>query len=172
MKIEVASPQHAAAYRAYFQACRVEGFAYYLASGDDADAWFPQLLRHARGEALPAGWTPCQTWFLLDDDGRIAGAARLRMGDTPEILDRFGHIGLEVLPPWRGHGYGKVLLQYVQSMGAAPASGNWVLACPADNIASIRTVEACGGQRLDEIRQPDGAILRRYSLTSLGGMFD
>ena len=170
MKIEAASEQHLSVYRRYFQACRDEDFEYYRGLPCDADGWLHKVVQHADGEALPDGWVPCQTWFLLSDDGEIAGAARLREGETAVIQDLIGHIGFEVLPQWRGNGYGRVLLQYVQAMAPPPACGNWVLVCDADNQASVRTIEACGGQRLEDMPQPDGRVLRRYSLASLGLM--
>ncbi|AUH50161.1 hypothetical protein CXB49_04665 [Chromobacterium sp. ATCC 53434] len=172
MKIESASEQHMAAYRRYFQRCRGEDFEYYRELGDDADGWFRKMVRHADGEALPAGWVPYQTWFLLEDDGEIAGAARLRRGETEVIQDRIGHIGFEVLPEWRGNGYGRVLLQYVQAMAGQPACGNWVVVCDSANPAATRTVEACGGQMLEDVRLADGTVLRRYSLTSLASLIE
>lgn len=170
MKIEAASEQHLSAYRRYFESCRAEDFEYYRGLADAADAWLHKVVQHADGEGLPDGWVPCQTWFLLTDDGEIVGAARLREGETEVIQDKIGHIGFEVLPAWRGHGYGRVLLQYVQAMAAAPACGNWVLVCDATNLAAVRTIEACGGQRMDDMPQPDGSVLRRFSLTSLASL--
>ncbi len=170
MKIESASERHMTAYRRYFQRCRDEDFEYYRGLGDDADGWLSRMVKHADGEALPAGWVPYQTWFLLADDGEIAGAARLRQGETDVIQDRIGHIGFEVLPEWRGHGYGRVLLQYVQAMAGQPVCGNWVVVCDAASPASIRTIEACGGQLVEELAQADGTVLRRYSLTSLASL--
>ncbi|UTH72719.1 GNAT family N-acetyltransferase [Chromobacterium sp. IIBBL 290-4] len=172
MKIESASEQHLEAYRAYFDACRKEGLKYYQDLGDDADHWLRQLVLHAEGKSLPAGWVPCQSWFLLTGGGEIVGSIRLRLGETAVIQDEIGHVGYEVLPQWRGHGFGKVLLQYVQSLGNVPVCGNWVLVCDATNIASIRTIEACGGQRLEDMPQPDGTVLRRFSLTSLAGIIE
>ncbi|WP_158253672.1 GNAT family N-acetyltransferase [Chromobacterium alticapitis] len=172
MKIEAASEQHQSAYRLYFRHCREEGFDYYCELPDDADGWLSKVLQHADAEALPEGWVPCQTWFLLTDDGEIVGAARLREGETEVIQDEIGHIGFEVLSSWRGHGYGRVLLQYVQAMAAAPACGNWVLVCDAANIAGLRTIEACGGQRLEDMPQADGSVARRYSLASLASLIE
>ena len=172
MKIEAASEHHLPAYRRYFQACREADFEYYRGLEGDAGHWLGQVVLHAQGKSLPAGWVPCQTWFLLTGEGEIIGAARLRQGETDVIQDLIGHIGFEVLPPWRGHGYGRVLLQYVQALGSCPACGNWVLVCDAASPAAIRTIEACGGQRLEDMPQPDGRVLRRFSLTSLAGLMD
>ncbi|OHX13238.1 hypothetical protein BI347_06765 [Chromobacterium sphagni] len=172
MKIEAASESHLPAYRRYFQACRAEGLEYYRELDGDAGEWLRQLLRHAERESLPEGWVPYQTWFLVTGEGEIAGAARLRQGETDVIQDEIGHIGFEVLPPWRGNGYGRVLLQYVQALGLCPACGTWVVVCDAASPASIRTIESCGGQRLEDMPQKDGRVLRRFSLTSLAGMLD
>ncbi|MEN3029214.1 GNAT family N-acetyltransferase [Chromobacterium amazonense] len=171
MRIEAASEKHLSAYRQYFQACRELDFDYYRDLADDADAWLRKLVRHADGEEMPAGWVPCQIWFLLTPEGEIVGAARLRHGETHMIQEKIGHIGFEVLPKWRGNGYGRVLLQYVQAIAEQPECGNWVVVCDAANAAAVRTVETCGGQLLEDVRQADGTVLKRYSLTPIGGLF-
>ncbi|WP_019102635.1 GNAT family N-acetyltransferase [Chromobacterium haemolyticum] len=171
MHIEAADQKHLPAYRPFFLACHEEGLDYYRRAGSDPDAWLGQLLQHAEGRALREGWVPCRTWFLINGRTEIIGAIRQRLADSALIVERIGHIAFEVLPAWRGHGYGRVLLQYVQTLGEKPAHGNWVLVCPADRPAAVRTVEACGGQLL-ETMENGGRAFRRYSLTALAAWDD
>ncbi|MDF0606367.1 GNAT family N-acetyltransferase [Neisseriaceae bacterium TC5R-5] len=166
MRIEAASLMHLVAYETYLEACRQQAWPHYQNINIDAESHLQSLLKHAQGQDLPEGEVACQTWFLLDSAGQIIGAIRLRRADTPFVLDQAGHIEFEVLPAWRGQGFAKVLLQYVQTLGDRPASGNWVIVCLASNAAAIHTIESCGGQLLG-IQKEQGQMLKRYSLTSL-----
>jgi predicted acetyltransferase len=103
-----------------------------------------------------ARFVPCTTlWWVEGDDylGRLA--IRHRLNDF--LLDVGGHIGYDVRPSARRQGHATAML-----LGALPwARGLGIeralVTCDDDNVASIRVIEAAGGE-LEDVR----GVKRRY----------
>ena len=170
MHIEAADPKHQSAYRPFSWPVTKRGWNIIAAPATTRRlAGAVAAACRRAGPARRLGAVP----HLVPDQWPIRNHRRgaPAAGDSALIVERIGHIAFEVLPAWRGHGYGRVLLQYVQTLGEKPAHGNWVLVCPADRPAAVRTVEACGGQLLATMELGD-RTLRRYSLTALAAWDD
>lgn len=118
------------------------------------DTWrspggFDAFVRQVRAEevdpdALPPGWVLTSTRWWVDGEtylGRIA--VRHTLNDF--LADVGGHIGYDVRPGARRQGHATAMLRAVlplaHDLGIDPA----LITCNADNVASIRVIEAAGG---------------------------
>jgi predicted acetyltransferase len=119
--------------------------------------------KQSRGEGLPEGWVPGTTLFLVDDE-RILGVANIRHWLT-EHLERFGgHVGYSVRPSERCKGYATELLRrVVEYAGETLGIDRLLVTCGAENVASARVIEKCGGVLEDEsFHDAAGKKVRRY----------
>ena len=60
-----------------------------------------------------------------------------------------GHIGYIVRPSWRHKGIATNMLKQVLDTGISRSIGKLLLTCDEGNIASEKTILACGGQLQD-----------------------
>ena len=103
-----------------------------------------------------ARFVPCTTlWWIDGDDylGRLAIRHRL----NEFLLDVGGHIGYDVRPSARRQGHATAMLlaalPWARDLGIERA----LVTCDDDNVASIRVIEAAGGE-LEDVR----GVKRRY----------
>jgi predicted acetyltransferase len=91
-----------------------------------------------------AGLVPQSTLWLVDGQEYL-GRLSIRHALTDRLRIEGGHIGYEIRPTQRRHGYATVML----GMGLPIANGLGIdpalLTCDATNIASQRVIEANGG---------------------------
>jgi predicted acetyltransferase len=127
-----------------------------------------QFLRNA-----PAGREPGEErkekspsyhfWMRLDPASQppipMAGTVSLRIGQTPDLVMYFGHIGYNVYPVVRGHHYAQRACQLVfrlaRQHGINPL---WITTDP-ENAASRRTCERLGGALVDTVDVPRDHVL-------------
>jgi len=89
---------------------------------------------------------PCSHRWLIDETQAIVGVARVRHNiDTPFLAEEAGHVGYDVPPARRGHRYGVATLQAALAEARHLGLARVLLCCDADNPASWRTIEGCGG---------------------------
>ncbi|NUR16836.1 MAG: GNAT family N-acetyltransferase [Dermatophilaceae bacterium] len=98
-------------------------------------------------------------WVL--DDGRLVGTVAIRHALTPSLVAEGGHIGYAVRPAARRRGVATAAL--AQALGVAARRGidPVLVTCDLTNVASARTIAACGGV-LEDSR--DG-VLRHWIRT-------
>ena len=91
--------------------------------------------------------------IVAADDGANIGHLNFRVGDTEHIRVCAGHIGYQVHPEYRGHGYAlqacNAITPFVRLFYDAVT-----ITCDPDNRASIRTIERLGASFLDEVPVP------------------
>lgn len=133
---------------------------------DNAPGWtdrtaFGAFADAVRADALdetprPDHHVPCTTlWWVDGEDylGRIA--IRHRLNDV--LLEVGGHIGYDVRPSRRREGHATAMLRealpWARDLGIDPA----LVTCDLDNVASVRVIEAAGGE-LEDVR----GVKRRY----------
>ncbi|MEI6171083.1 MAG: GNAT family N-acetyltransferase [bacterium] len=115
--------------------------------------------RWSEGEP-PEGWVPSTTSFLVDE-GRILGVSNLRHWLTPHLLDHGGHVGYSVRPSERNRGHATRLLRDAARRARCLGIERLLVTCDANNAASARVIEKCGGILENEVRTDDAPI-RRY----------
>ena len=98
-------------------------------------------------------------------DGRMIGVLDVRHELTTDFLREYGgNIGYAVRPSERKKGYAsqmlRLALKYCQSLSIKSAR----LGCYADNIASIRTIEKCGGIQVEQKRYTNGKPMLVYEV--------
>ncbi|QIK75984.1 GNAT family N-acetyltransferase [Nocardioides piscis] len=129
------------------------------------DTWrtsegFEAFVRQVRAEevdetVLPERWVLTSTRWWVDGDcylGRVA--VRHRLNDF--LRDVGGHIGYDVRPSARRQGHATAMLRAVLPHARSLGIDSALVTCDADNAASIRVIEACGGiledRRGDKLR--------------------
>ena len=117
------------------------------------------FVRWSDGEP-PKGWVPSTTSFLVDE-GRILGVSNLRHWLTPHLLEQGGHVGYSVRRSERNRGHATRLLRNAARKARRLGVERLLVTCDADNIASARVIERCGGDLENEV-PTDDAPIRRY----------
>jgi predicted acetyltransferase len=112
-----------------------------------------------RATEMPPPWVP-STFLLALVAETIVGRTSIRHRLNDRLLLLGGHIGYAVLPEHRRRGYATEILR--QSLVIACSFASPVLVtCDEDNIASARTIEACGGVLENVVDDPDGGPRKR-----------
>ena len=105
------------------------------------------------GDALQ-GLVPYYHFKIIDADEIVIGHINFRVGDTSHIRITAGHIGYQVLPEHRGHGYAlaacKALAPFVRSH-----YDRVVLTVDPANAPSIRVIERLGALFIEEVDVPE-----------------
>ena len=90
-------------------------------------------------------------WMLADEDKhRVLGMINLRHYLNEKLERTSGHIGYSIRPSERQKGYGKLQLEMGLDILRQKGVERALLTCDFDNVASYKTIEACGG-RLESI---------------------
>ena len=106
-------------------------------------------------------------WVLLTQyfgiyNGKIIGTIQIRHYLNDFLLRSGGHIGYSIRPTERRKGYGaqtlNLALDYCKRLGLKKI----MLGCYKDNIASVKTIEKCGGVCEKEITYIDGKPVLIY----------
>jgi predicted acetyltransferase len=120
---------------------------YFYRARPDFAGYVQSLLDEALGLGLPANWVPCSHRWLLDASGPIVGLVRVRHNIlSPFLAEEGGHIGYDVPPAQRGHGYAVACLQAGLEVARALGLPRVLLCADTDNPASWKTIEKCGGR--------------------------
>ena len=127
--------------------------------------WAEQLAlfaREAAGVDLPRGRVPSD-FLLAEVDGVVVGRSSVRHRLTPALLAVGGHVGYAVRPAFRRRGHATAILR--ESLHRCHEQGipRVLVTCDDGNLASARTIEACGGVLEDVLDLGPGVPpTRRY----------
>ena len=98
------------------------------------------------------GFVPCYSFRIIAGSYEV-GHVNLRIGDTDHIQLYAGHIGYEVLEPFRGHRYA-----YQACLALAPFVRSFypsvIITADPDNQASLRTIQRLGAVFINEVPVP------------------
>ena len=119
--------------------------------GPGFGAYVQRLHDGARGVDLPEGHVPTSTYWLVRDGRTVLGVTRLRHYLNDSLLEGGGHIGYDIRPCERGKGYGRMILAMALEKARARGIKRAMVSCLADNIASVKIIEANGGVQDGEI---------------------
>ncbi|MGI5838385.1 MAG: GNAT family N-acetyltransferase [bacterium] len=111
----------------------------------------------------PSGLVKATTLFLTCAD-EIIGAINIRHTLNEYLLNYGGHIGYGIKPSKRGHGYAKTMVQMIYPLLKELRLDRVLIICAADNIASAKTIEGCGGEFEKEVMDENNKAIRRYWL--------
>lgn len=137
-------------------------------AGEPPFARYLEILKQqSLGIAIAPDYVPSTVLFAFLGE-RIVGRVAIRQHLTP-LLERIaGHIGYVVVPEFRGRGYGaEMLRQALRIAHEDYGIGRVILTCDQDNIASIRTIEKCGGVLEDIVDEPGLEKPRRRYLVEI-----
>lgn len=118
-----------------------------------------QQLEQIDRSKLPPGYVPASIYWLIDDDEYIGRLSfRHELNNWLRLFG--GHIGYEIRPSKRQHGYGKEILRLglekVKEHGLAKA----LVTCDEDNIGSKKIIEHNGG-KLENVVAIEGEPTRK-----------
>ncbi|WP_309133432.1 GNAT family N-acetyltransferase [Cellulomonas sp.] len=158
-----------AAWAAHDEIAR-EGFEFLPRAerGGDWAAYLRRLEDERTGADLPAGRVPA-TFLVADVAGVVVGRVSVRHTLNDHLSVVGGHIGYVVLPAYRRRGYATAMLR--ESLVVARSAGvhRALVTCDDENVASIRTIERCGGVLEDVVHVPGApGARRRYRVATDG----
>lgn len=166
MEIVSASKDYLEQYCDYVMECYLDGNLHYEDAASDPQSYLNKVIANSSGHQLPQGWVPSSTYFAIEN-GRILGAIRVRKGTNDYIRNVIGHIGYETRPSERGRGVAKAMLLWVTRNQLAKEA---IVTCSADNHASRKVIEACGGTPLESyIDDNVNRKTLRFKLSSVYG---
>lgn len=112
------------------------------------DGDFEDYLRRmqilAKGENIPAGEVPRNTYFLFCGE-KIIGRSEIRRELNSELEMIGGHIGADIRLSERKKGFGILILKLTLEKAAQLGLKKVLVTCNRENIASAKTIEKCGG---------------------------
>jgi len=130
-------------------------FLHYYEEGMPFRRYLEVLGEQARGVNTPPDHVPT-TFLFAFVCGRIVGRVSIRHHLNPTLERRGGHIGYVVVPEFRGKGYATAMLRKALQITRDDLGLSRVLVtCDDDNVASMRTIEKCGGVLEDVVDGPD-----------------
>ena len=134
------------------------------------DDWLESVRRNADARTVRPDWVEADTYFVLRErDGVCVGMVDLRHSLGQPFLKEFGgHIGYAVRPSLRRRGYGVQMLRLALARARALGLSEVMLSCFAQNTASARTIEACGGSCVETKPYTDGTPVRVYRIALSG----
>jgi len=124
-------------------------------SGTFAVAWegygsFHALLSRMKADGFPTPeFVPMDSYFI-EANGRILGEIYIRHRLTPHLENIGGHIGYKVRPSCRNRGVATTALRLAIKRLAEIGVERALVTCNATNAASVRVIEKCGGDRIED----------------------
>ncbi len=82
---------------------------------------------------------------LFNQENRLLGLIQIRLDLKGYLIEFGGHIGYCVRPSERGKGYAKIMLNLALDVCKEMGLDKVLITCLESNIASAKTIEACGG---------------------------
>jgi predicted acetyltransferase len=107
-------------------------------------------------------WVPHSTYWLINEENVLVGAANIRHRLNQKLLDSGGHIGYGIRPSYRLNGYASALLSMSLSITRKMGIEKVLLVCDKGNIASEKTILKNGGLFDSEFVEDNGNTVRRF----------
>ena len=111
---------------------------------DSYDEWLKSVTDNTSSESVNPEWVVTDTYFAIDETGRIAGIVDLRHELKGFLLD-FGNSGYSVRPSERRKGYATSMLGLIVERAKEIGLERLQLSVERTNEASIKTILKNGG---------------------------
>lgn len=125
------------------------------------ESFLEEMRNLQTGKRLEPGKVNSSTYWLVNEEGRILGAANIRHELNQQLLTIGGHIGYGIRPSERRKGYAARLLALALDKAKALGILKVLVTCDKDNIGSARTIQRNNGI-LDSEENLNGTIIQRY----------
>jgi predicted acetyltransferase len=123
-------------------------------------AWVARLTDQSDpAKTIAAGKHRCTYRWIVESD-RVLGGTALRHGDDDYVLWA-GHIGYGIRPSARRRGLATWALGRMLDEARVLGLDRLLAVCAVDNVASVKTIERCGGV-FEGIRDTTFGPARRY----------
>lgn len=111
---------------------------------DRYDVWLAAVTANQSAETVSPDWVVTDTFFAVDETGRIVGIIDLRH-TLNDFLKDFGNCGYSVRPSERRKGYATEMLRLLCAEAKAAGMTALHLSVERDNLPSVRTIVKNGG---------------------------
>lgn len=126
-------------------------------------AKFIQMLDDCENGIVDKRFCSTTSFFVIDENDRLIGAASLRHYLTCEGFRTWGHIGYGVRPSERRKGCATMILRLMLEQAKAKRIYQVLIGVHDSNIGSWKTVEKCGGILENTVKvENDEEPIRRY----------
>jgi predicted acetyltransferase len=98
-------------------------------------------------------FVPYYHFRIVAADGSDVGHINFRVGDTEHVRFFAGHIGFQILEPFRGHRHALHACHAIAPL-VRTLYETVIITCDPDNVASMRTIERLGASFIDEVTAP------------------
>lgn len=95
------------------------------------------------------------SYFVIDEEDRLIGAASLRHYLTVKGLGTWGHCGYGVRPSERNKGYGTEILKLLLDEAKSKRIYRVLVSAHKSNVASCKVIEKCNGILENTVTDPD-----------------
>lgn len=137
-----------------------------------------RLLDWEDATKIPPEWVTTSVYWLVDDElegakqvpddgeGVYIGRLNVRHELTKSRYEFSGHIGYEIRPSMRQHGYGKEILRLGLEKARERGLHHVLVTCDETNIGSKKIIEANGGRFQNAVTQEGSPVKKlRYWIT-------
>ena len=130
----------------------------------DEFAAFIQMLDQTELGNQDKRFCSATSYFVIDENDRLIGAASLRHYLTVEGFNTWGHIGYGVRPSERRKGYGTEILKLILEEAKKKKIYKVLMGAHKSNKGSCKVIENCNGIFENEVTDPDNIneTINRY----------
>lgn len=131
----------------------------------DFDEWLDRNKLIENKSTCPDGLVTAMQYIYTDDnESKVIGMINLRLELNDFLLKFGGHIGYSVVPSERHKGYAKAMLKEGLKFYKSRDYEKVLITCDVNNIASAKTIEACGGKLENIIKEDELHSTKRYRI--------
>ncbi len=116
---------------------------------------FIRMLDNCEIANLDKRYSSTSSYFVINENDRLIGAASLRHYLTVEGYNTWGHIGYGVRPSERRKGCAVQILKMMLDEAKANKMRKVLVAAHTSNIGSVKVIESCGGRLENIVADPD-----------------